>query len=46
MQVVYKDEVERVINRRADSVGPFLYTERSGRYLEGEHYGRIRDRRN
>ena len=45
MQVIYKDEVKRVVSRRIDSVGPLLYTGRISRYLEGKHHGRVRSRR-
>ena len=45
MQVIYKDEVERVISRGIDPVGPLLCTGRISKYLEGKCHGRVGNRR-
>ena len=45
MQVIYKNENERDGGRRTDLVDAIIYTERVGRYLEGECFGRFGDSR-
>ena len=45
MQVIYKDEVEGVVSRGTNLIGPLLYTKRISRYLEEKCYGRIGSRR-
>ena len=37
MQTIYQDKDEGDGSRRANSVGPLIYTERISRYMEGKH---------
>ena len=45
MQVIYKDEVERVNSGGTDPVDSLLCIGRISRYLEREHHGKVRYRR-
>ena len=46
MQVVYKDEVERVSSRGTNLMDIIICPRWIGRYLEREHYGGVGNRRN
>ena len=45
MQVIFEDEDERGNSRRTSVMGPLICTGRISRCMEGEYYGRVRDRR-
>ena len=46
MQTIFENEDKRSNSRRASPIGPLIYTEGIGRYMERECDGRTESRRN